>query len=143
MFVVLEVVLLGPATTAGIRPGDVITAVNGHDTESAEDFIAALRALDPGDQVELTVLHGGETQQISVTITARPASWTMPGAPETGVAEVGATARRHVAGGRCPRFRTTSSRCGSSGSRAGRVLCRDSLQAMSGHGSAYGISNHS
>ncbi len=45
--VVLEVVPLGPAATAGIRPGDVITAVNGHDTESAEDFIAAIRAVDP------------------------------------------------------------------------------------------------
>lgn len=72
--VVLEVVPLGPAATAGIRPGDVITAVNGHDIESAEDFIAALRALDPGDRVDLTVLRGGETQQISVTVTDRPAS---------------------------------------------------------------------
>ncbi|MFE5702110.1 S1C family serine protease [Rhodococcus koreensis] len=71
--VVLEVVPLGPAATAGIRPGDVITAVNGHDTESAEDFIAALRAVDPGDRVDLTVLRGGETQQISVTVTDRPA----------------------------------------------------------------------
>ena len=36
-------------------------------------LVAAIRAADPGDRVELTVLRGGETQQISVTVTDRPA----------------------------------------------------------------------
>lgn len=71
--VVLRVVQPSPAATAGVRAGDVIIAVNGQDTASAEAFIAALRTVKPGDRVQLTVLRGAATQQIQVTVADRPA----------------------------------------------------------------------
>jgi serine protease DegQ len=72
--VVLAVGKPSPAADAGIRPGDLITALNGHDTPTAEDFLAALHNAKPGDHVRLTVLRGNQTLQISVTVADRPAT---------------------------------------------------------------------
>ena len=72
--VVLAVGKPSPAADAGIRPGDLITALNGHDTPTAEDFIAALHNAKPGDHVQLTVLRGNQTLQISVAVADRPAT---------------------------------------------------------------------
>jgi len=71
--VVLQVGQGTPAGAAGLQPGDVITAFNGKATGSAEDFVAALRGVKPGDSIDLTVLRGGATQQIKVTVADRPA----------------------------------------------------------------------
>jgi serine protease DegQ len=70
--VVLAVVTQSPAAVAGVQPGDVIVAINGRDTPTAESLIAALRNSNPGDRLQLTVLRGTQTQQISVTVADRP-----------------------------------------------------------------------
>jgi len=70
--VVLQVVPGSPAATAALQPGDVITAFNGQSTSTAEEFIAKLRPVKPGDQITLTVLRAGATQQIKVTAADRP-----------------------------------------------------------------------
>jgi serine protease DegQ len=72
--IVLDVVKPGPAADAGIQPGDVITAINGKNTPSAEEFIAALNNTKPGDRVELTVQRGDATQKIQVVVADRPAA---------------------------------------------------------------------
>jgi serine protease DegQ len=59
--VVLQVAAGGPAQAAGIRTGDVITALNGQDTPTADSFTAAIHAAKPGDKVQPTVLRGGAT----------------------------------------------------------------------------------
>ena len=78
--VVLQVVSGSPAATAGLQPGDVITAFNGQNTSTAEEFIAKLRPVKPGDQIKLTVLRAGATQQIAVTVADRP-KCTVPTRP--------------------------------------------------------------
>lgn len=70
---VLEVVRPGPAADAGIQPGDVIVALNGQETPTAEKFIAVLNDAAPNDRIELTVVRGESTQKIIVTVTDRPA----------------------------------------------------------------------
>jgi serine protease DegQ len=62
----------GPAAAAGIRPGDVVTAIEGEDIASPEDLLAALRQRDPGDRVSVDVQRGGETRSFDVTLTDRP-----------------------------------------------------------------------
>ena len=69
--VVMQVETPSPAAEAGIQPGDIITSFNGRDTATAEELIAALRGLKPGDRVQLTVLRGAETQQITLTVAER------------------------------------------------------------------------
>jgi serine protease DegQ len=70
---VLQVVRPGPAADAGIEPGDVIVALNGQETPTAEKFIALLNDAAPNDRIELTVARGEATQKIVVTVTDRPA----------------------------------------------------------------------
>lgn len=72
--VVLAVETPSPAADAGIKPGDVITALNGQDTPTAESFIAALQPTKPGDKIQLTVQRGSTTQHVSVTVADRPAT---------------------------------------------------------------------
>jgi S1-C subfamily serine protease len=69
--VVMQVETPSPAAEAGIQPGDIITSVNGRETATAEELIAAIRSTKPGDRVQLTVLRGANTQQITVTVADR------------------------------------------------------------------------
>jgi hypothetical protein len=60
--VVSQVHAGSPAEEMGIRPGDRITAVNGRDVQSVQQFIASIRNMDPGQQIELDIrrARGGE-----------------------------------------------------------------------------------
>lgn len=60
------------AEAAGVRRGDVITALEGEQVASYGDLIGALRDRQPGDTVGLTVLRDGEEQTIDVTLGERP-----------------------------------------------------------------------
>jgi serine protease DegQ len=72
--IVAGVVPGGPAQTAGLRPGDVITAVDGQPVRTPEDFLAALRRYDPGDTLTLTVRGpDGSRRDVPLTVTDRPA----------------------------------------------------------------------
>ncbi|HWB67659.1 MAG TPA: trypsin-like peptidase domain-containing protein [Mycobacteriales bacterium] len=59
----------GPADKAGIKAGDVITAVDGQATEGADAVIADVRSHQPGERVTVTVERGGSTKHFTVTLT--------------------------------------------------------------------------
>jgi len=68
------VVADGPADTAGIGAGDVVTAVGGTTISSATDLTTALAAQDPGDEVSITWTGTtGTSQTATVTLIAGPA----------------------------------------------------------------------
>ncbi|GLF94485.1 trypsin-like peptidase domain-containing protein [Streptomyces yaizuensis] len=58
----------GPSARAGVRPGDVITAVNGRRVHSGEELIVKIRAHRPGDRLELTLERGGKERTVTVTL---------------------------------------------------------------------------
>jgi serine protease Do len=53
--------------------GDVITAVDGRAVSGFEDLRTILQQAEPGQQVELTLLRGGDEITLSVTLGERPA----------------------------------------------------------------------
>jgi len=59
-----------PAADAGLRAGDVITAVDDRVVTTSTELTAAVRSAAPGDKVTLTVHRGQDTQQIDVTLGA-------------------------------------------------------------------------
>ena len=63
-----------PAAKAGLKPGDLITAVNGTKVTSTDQFIATVFGDNPGQTITLTVKRDGQTKQIKVTLGMRPAS---------------------------------------------------------------------
>nr|WP_271416973.1 trypsin-like peptidase domain-containing protein [Streptomyces lienomycini] len=58
----------GPGALAGIRPGDVITAVDGQRVHSGEELIVKTRAHRPGDRLELTLERGGKETKVSLVL---------------------------------------------------------------------------
>ena len=61
----------GPAGQAGIKPGDVITAVNGKAVGNVTELLGAVAALKPGVAAPLSVQRSGKTSDISVTPAKR------------------------------------------------------------------------
>jgi hypothetical protein len=51
-----------PADQMGIRSGDRITLINGQPTGPVDAFISTIRSMNPGDQVELSIVRDGNEQ---------------------------------------------------------------------------------
>ncbi|MFD7867836.1 S1C family serine protease [Streptomyces sp. NPDC059783] len=58
----------GPGAKAGVRPGDVITAVDGKRVHNGEELIVKIRAHRPGDRLKLTLRRGGKDLSMTVTL---------------------------------------------------------------------------
>lgn len=63
-----------PAADAGLQNGDAVIAVDGEAVNSSESLVAQIRERSVGSKVDLTVVRDGKSQQVSVTLTKRPAS---------------------------------------------------------------------
>jgi putative serine protease PepD len=58
----------GPAGTAGLRAGDVITAIQGQPVSRTDELIVDIRKNQPRDVVRLTYLRGGQQGTAAVTL---------------------------------------------------------------------------
>jgi membrane-associated protease RseP (regulator of RpoE activity) len=90
-----------PLAQAGIRPHDIIVAVDGSPNASPEAIRAVVRAKKPGDTIAFSVVRAGRRTETTVTLAAwdpkhmvRPLGAPMPKPP--------ATAASHPAGGAAP-----------------------------------------
>jgi putative serine protease PepD len=57
-----------PAARAGMRVGDVITAINNQAVDSAEALIVAIRTHQPGESVRLEYERSGKPREATVTL---------------------------------------------------------------------------
>jgi len=62
----------GPAARAGLRPGDMVVAVNGEHIDSARGLVRAIAAVPPGDNARVTVRRQGREMDFPVTVGRRP-----------------------------------------------------------------------
>ena len=85
---VADITADSPADKAGLRGGDVLTSVDGHDIRLGGDVIVAVdnqsvRAMEDllsyleeqkvvGDNIDLSVVRDGKTQHIDMILAARP-----------------------------------------------------------------------
>ncbi|MEU4428160.1 trypsin-like peptidase domain-containing protein [Actinoplanes sp. NPDC024001] len=60
----------GPAATAGLKSGDVITKLDGHLVEEGTDLIALVRKYAPGSVVAVEYRRGTKAATASVTLAA-------------------------------------------------------------------------
>ncbi|WP_425276550.1 S1C family serine protease [Streptomyces nigra] len=58
----------GPGAKAGIKPGDVITEIDGARVHSGEELIIKTRAHRPGDRLELTLRRDGKEITLKLTL---------------------------------------------------------------------------
>ena len=62
----------GPADRAGLRPGDIIKAVEGTPTPDTQALAGTLAAAHPGDQLTLTVGRGAKELTVKLTLGELP-----------------------------------------------------------------------
>jgi S1-C subfamily serine protease len=56
------------ADLAGLKQGDVITALNGQAVADPNSFRNAIASTPPGSEITLTVKRGGSEQQVRATL---------------------------------------------------------------------------
>ena len=61
-----------PAAAAGLRVGDVVTALDGKPVKDVATLGSAIDAKRPGDTVSITYLRGGTTGTVKVKLAERP-----------------------------------------------------------------------
>ena len=69
----------GPAADAGLRSGDVVTAIGSTPIRGTNDLVAAIATHQPGEHVQLTVRRGSQTVQLSATLGTQPTQATSTG----------------------------------------------------------------
>jgi putative serine protease PepD len=67
---IVQVQADGPASDAGLQPGDVITAVGDRAVTSSTELTAAIRSSTPGGKVTLTVRRGNAAHKVDVTLAS-------------------------------------------------------------------------
>jgi S1-C subfamily serine protease len=60
----------GPAAEAGVKPGDVIVAVEAKPVSTGRELVRAMESVEPGEKVELGLKRDGKP--VKVAVEARP-----------------------------------------------------------------------
>ena len=64
----------GPAASAGLKAGDVVTSIDGKAITGPSDVVAAVAGHKPGDRVKVTARRGSGTVSVTVTLGTQPTS---------------------------------------------------------------------
>ncbi len=70
--VVVEVAPGGPADKAGVRPQDVLLAINGNQLQNGDELAAALAAIAPGQRVKMAVGRESRIEDVVALASVRP-----------------------------------------------------------------------
>ncbi|MHB8474966.1 MAG: S1C family serine protease [Steroidobacteraceae bacterium] len=75
---VVNILVNSPAFAAGVRPGDLVTALGNEPVRSAQDLVSRVAALPPGAPVELEGRHGRQPFKINLKVVERPTRQAQP-----------------------------------------------------------------
>ena len=70
--IVTGVLNTGPAAAAGMRPGDVITQVDGQPVRTVSELLTRIAGLTPGQATPFALQRQGQAVEVSVTPAQRP-----------------------------------------------------------------------
>jgi serine protease Do len=69
---IADVVAGGPSAEAGLKAGDVVTAVDGADVGSPSELLGLVAQAAPGERLELTIVRDGDERSVRVALGERP-----------------------------------------------------------------------
>ena len=72
-----------PGEKAGIKKGDVVTAVNGEPVKDPKDLARRIAAVHPGTTVDVAIWRNGKSENVKVEIGKLPAEQKQAAAEET------------------------------------------------------------
>jgi serine protease DegQ len=64
----------GPADKAGMKPGDVLTQVNGQAVNDLVTLLNSIAQTSPGDEAKINLLRKGKPMTLKVQVGKRPKS---------------------------------------------------------------------
>lgn len=70
--VVVEAAPDGPAARAGVRPQDVLLAINGSPLKDSDELAAALAAITPGQRVRMAIGRDSRVDEVEAVASTRP-----------------------------------------------------------------------
>jgi serine protease DegQ len=70
----------GPADKAGVKPGDVLLAINGNPVKDSSSLLNLIAALKPGDTARLSVARKNQSLELQVQVGRRPIQRPPPSA---------------------------------------------------------------
>ncbi len=70
--IITDVTPAAPGAKAGLKTGDAITAIDGHEIKDSNDLQLKVTEHAPGSVVALSVVRDGKPQTIKVTLGTRP-----------------------------------------------------------------------
>jgi len=62
----------GPADRAGVKPGDVLTAIDNAPVTDPQSMLNVVAALQPGSSAKMTLRRKAQTLELAVTVGQRP-----------------------------------------------------------------------
>ena len=62
----------GPAQHAGLKPGDIITAVDGKKVSNPRELAVDVAAIKPGTEAHLTILEDGQSKDVALHVAKMP-----------------------------------------------------------------------
>ncbi|MDR1848515.1 MAG: trypsin-like peptidase domain-containing protein, partial [Zoogloeaceae bacterium] len=66
------VVRNGPAEAAGVRPGDILLAVNGKAIQDTQQMLDAIARIKPGEETLFSLRRGNNTEEVKIKVGQRP-----------------------------------------------------------------------
>lgn len=75
---VVNILVRSQAYEAGVRPGDLITALGSEAVRNAQDLVSRVAALPPGAVVELEGRHGRQPYKVKLKVLERPTRQVQP-----------------------------------------------------------------
>jgi serine protease Do len=73
----------GPADKAGLKAGDIITAIDGRNIKDGDDLVNEIASRRPGSSIRLGYMRDGKPQDTTVTIGDRDKVFADLGNPQT------------------------------------------------------------
>ena len=75
---IAQVVTGSAADDAGLKVGDLITAINGNAVSTAQETATAVGALNPGDQVTIDFTRGSDKMSVTATLGSQTGTGANP-----------------------------------------------------------------
>jgi putative serine protease PepD len=61
-----------PAAKAGLKKGDVVTSLGGHQISDPDELASVINSFKPGDSVKITYERAGDSHTVQVKLATRP-----------------------------------------------------------------------